>query len=66
MPVPLQSGVLRKAQGRKPTLKMYCTGGINWTQTGNGKKETMKQDAPLFRWNGAHTNYTFPTALPMT
>ncbi len=23
-------------------FEMCCTGGINWTQTGNGKKETMK------------------------
>ena len=33
---------------------------------GNGKKETMRQDAPLFLWNGAQMNCTFPTALPMT
>lgn len=26
----LRSGVLRKVQGRKPTLKIYCTGVINW------------------------------------
>ena len=37
-----------------------------WTLTGNGKKETTRQYAPLFLWNGAHTNCTFPTALPMT
>ena len=33
---------IRRIEESARTLKTYCTGGINWTKTGNGEKETMR------------------------
>lgn len=46
-------------QGQRKISGKSSGGGTDWTQTGNGKKETMRLDAPLFHWNGVQMSFSF-------